>query len=64
MSEKMSIHEAAQRLGMSDQTLRLFIQNGLFPFGVAASRNGGRKTYYVNRTQLEHYLAGGETNGV
>lgn len=53
----VSIHEAAQLLGMSDQTLRLFLQNGKFPFG-SANKNGDRWCYSINRKRLEIYLEG------
>lgn len=55
----ISVHEAAQLLGMSDQTLRLFLQNGKFSFGTA-NKNGQRWYYHINRKRLELYLEGRE----
>lgn len=56
-TNRISIHDAAQMLGMSDQTLRLFIQNGKFPFATA-NKTGGRWCYVINRQRLEIYLEG------
>ena len=51
--------EAAKKLGMNTQTLRLALQQGLFPFGVAVKTSENRYTYYINETRLQHYLEGG-----
>lgn len=50
--------EAASKLGMSTQTLRLALQQRLFPFGEAILTSEKRYTYYINEERLEKYLRG------
>lgn len=54
----MLVSEAAKRLGMNTQTLRLALQQGRFNFGVAIKTSEKRWTYYVNANRLEKYLEG------
>lgn len=54
----MLVSEAAKRLGMSTQTLRLALRQGLFDFGTAVKTSDNRWTYYINPTRLERYLEG------
>ena len=54
----MRVDEAAKLLGMNTQTLRLALQQGLFPFGNAVHTSEKRYTYYINPTRLERYLKG------
>ena len=54
----MLVSEAATMLGMNTQTLRLALQQQLFPFGVAVKTSENRYTYYINRKRLERYLEG------
>ena len=56
--------EAAEKLGMSTQTLRIGLQQGLFPFGEAIKTTSAenskcgkdRWTYYINEERLNKYL--------
>ena len=52
----MLVEQAAKKLGMSTQTLRLALRQGLFPFGVAVKTSENRWTYYINSARLERYL--------
>jgi hypothetical protein len=60
------VSEAAKKLKMSPQTLRVALQEGKFPFGEAIvtttaenSKVGKpRYTYYINEERLERYLRG------
>lgn len=54
----MLVEEAAKRLEMNPQTLRLALQQGLFPFGVAVKTSENRYTYKIFATRLELYLKG------
>ena len=62
----MTPSDAAKKLGMSTQTLRLGLRKGIFPFGKAFitteakdSKTGKpRWTYYINEERLEKYLKG------
>lgn len=55
---RLLVSEAAVQLGMNTQTLRLALQQQLFPFGVAVKTSENRFTYYINEKQLENYLKG------
>jgi hypothetical protein len=52
------VSEAAQQLGMSTQTLRLGLQQQLFPFGEAIRTSEKRYTYHINPKALDRYLEG------
>ena len=54
----MLVSEAAKKLGMNTQTLRLALQQGLFPFGVAVKTSENRYTYKIFENRLEKYLKG------
>lgn len=54
----MLVSDAAKQLGMSTQTLRLALQQNLFPFGTAIRTSENRYTYYINPKILDKYLGG------
>lgn len=54
----MLVSEAAKKLDMNPQTLRLALQQGLFPFGVAVKTSENRYTYKIFTNRLEKYLEG------
>lgn len=54
----MLVSEAAKKLGMNTQTLRLALRQGKFPFGEAVKTSENRYVYYINETRLEKYLKG------
>lgn len=59
----MTTKQAATRLGISPQALRVWIEqkNGSHPFGeVIREKSGkyGRNTYFINEQRLESYLQG------
>ena len=55
IKSRVSIKEASKRLGLPEQTLRIFIRNGRF--AEATKINESKHwTYYINRTRLENYL--------
>lgn len=58
----MLVEDAAKKLEMNPQTLRLALQQGLFPFGVAVKTSENRYTYKIFETRLELYLEGGCNN--
>lgn len=57
----MLVEEAAKRLEMNPQTLRLALQQGLFPFGVAVKTSENRYTYKIFTNRLEKYLEGSDS---
>lgn len=54
----MLVEEAAKKLGMNPQTLRMALQQNKFDFGVAVKTSENRWTYYINKRKLETYLNG------
>ena len=58
IKSRVSIKEASKKLGLSEQTLRVFIRNGRFKeFAEATKINDSKHwTYYINRARLENYL--------
>ena len=58
----MLVSEAAKKLDMNPQTLRLALQQGLFPFGVAVKTSKNRYTYKIFTNRLEKYLEGVDYN--
>lgn len=54
----MLVSEAAKEIGMSTQTLRLGLQQRLFPFGEAIQTSEKRYTYHINPQLLKRYLEG------
>lgn len=54
----MLVEEAAKALEMSPQTLRLALQQGLLPFGIAVKTSPNRYTYKIFPERLDKYLKG------
>ena len=54
----MLVSEAAKKLGLNTQTLRLALQQDKFPFGKAIKTSPNRYTYWINEVRLEKYLRG------
>ena len=54
----MLVSEAAKKLQMNVQTLRLGLQQQLFPFGEAIKTSKNRWAYHINEKALERYLNG------
>ena len=58
----MTIPEAAKKLNLSEQLLRVWIQNTPnHPFGTVV-RDGTRKTYYINAERLKAWIEGSTNN--
>lgn len=53
----ITIAYAAKQLGIPAQTLRIALQQGLYPFGVAI-RMSGRYTYQITPSLFEQYIGG------
>jgi len=55
---RVAIKEASKKLGLPEQTLRVFIRNGRFKeFAEATKINNSKHwTYYINRARFENYL--------
>jgi hypothetical protein len=48
----MSVKEAARIIGCSEQTIRVGIQQGVFPWGQAI-KSSSKYTYVINRKEFE-----------
>jgi len=55
---KILVSEAAKKMGLSTQTLRVALQNNVFPFGKAILTSPNRYTYYINEERFNKYLKG------
>ncbi len=56
--ERLSVIEAAERMGVSDQFLRIALQQEKFPFGTAIKLSSCRYTYYINPAAFEKFMNG------
>lgn len=56
MNSKLTVKEAAALMGVTPQFLRLGLQQGRLPFGVAVKFK--RWSYYINPAKFYEYLAG------
>jgi len=54
MKQNISIKEAAARLGKSEQFIRIGLQQGVLPIGVAVKMSS-RWTYHISPKKLEEY---------
>lgn len=55
----MSVAMAAVRLGVSEQYVRIALQRGMYPFGVALRKEDGKKySYQISPERFEAYLRG------
>ena len=58
MRGRISVDEAARRMGVTPQFLRMALRANRLPFGTAIQMPGGRWSYYINATRFERYLTG------
>ncbi len=54
---KITVEEAAKRMGVTPMFLRLSLRAGEFPFGHAVKFEKNW-SYYINRNRFEKWLAG------
>ena len=54
----MLVSEAAKEIGINVQTLRLGLQQRLFPFGEAILTSENRYSYHINPSLLKRYKEG------
>ncbi|MEH2938838.1 helix-turn-helix domain-containing protein [Lawsonibacter sp. JLR.KK007] len=60
MSEKITVKQAAEQLGKTEQFIRMGLQRGILPFGYAFVGSGKRWNYYINEADLKKYIEGGK----
>ena len=56
----MTVKEASEKLEVSVQTMRIFLQNDRFGFCVKGT--GDKNIYFVNEKEVNNFV-GGKTNG-
>ena len=54
--QKISIEEAARRLGKSKQFVRVSLQSGAAPFGFATKGSGSTYDYHISPKLLDAYI--------
>lgn len=54
-TKSLSIHEAAEIMGKSDQFVRIGLQRGILPFG-SAVKLSTRWTYYISPSRFYEYV--------
>lgn len=52
---RLSVKEAAERMGVSQQFIRLGLQREQLPFGVAIKLSS-KWTYYINPARFDEYM--------
>ena len=57
MSDRLTIKEAARRMGKSEQFVRFGLRNGRLPFGTAVKMSQ-RWTYYISKERFEEFIGG------
>ena len=55
-NQRISIEEAARRLGKSQQFVRISLQNGVAPFGFATKGTGSTYDYHISPKLLDEYI--------
>lgn len=57
--EKIRVKDVAEMLGTTEMTIRLGLQQGMFPFGVAYKTKDSNKnyTYVIFPAKVKEYLA-------
>ena len=62
---RVKVKDAAERLGIPEQSLRLWVAQGTCTFGnvlIEMKSRRGRRTYYINGERLDRYLKGESIN--
>lgn len=55
MDNKITIAEAAELMDVSQQFVRVGLQQGVLPFGYAVKISSGRYTYFISRQKFAEY---------
>lgn len=57
---RITVKEAAKRMGATEQLVRVGLQQGLFPFG-SAIKTSTQYTYYITSEALDEFMKRGKT---
>lgn len=56
--KNVSVADAAKMLGKSKEFVRVALQRGIAPFGMAVKISGNKYTYHISPRKLEQYIKG------
>ena len=56
MSENVKIKEVARRIGKSEQFVRIGLQRGILPIGIAIQISDKKYTYHISPKLLTEYI--------
>lgn len=56
MTQKVTVAEAARRMGKAPQFIRLCMQRGLLPIGTATKTGNKNWNYYISPKLLDEYI--------
>lgn len=62
MAQKVTVLEAARRMGKAPQFVRLCMQRGLLPIGTATKTGSKNWNYYISPKLLDDYIGKDEAN--
>lgn len=54
----MTIPQAAEKLNLSPQLLRIWIQKGTCPFGYVVNESKQHRAYYINEERMKLWIEG------
>lgn len=55
--KKITVKEAARRMGMAEQFIRVGLQRGILKFGYAVQQQeGGEYSYHISPKKFEEYI--------
>lgn len=55
MDNNITIKEASELMGVSQQFVRVGLQTGVLPFGYAVKISKGRYTYFISKPKFAEY---------
>lgn len=54
--QKVTVNEAARRMGKAPQFIRICLQQGLLPIGIATKTGKKNYNYYISPKLLDEYI--------
>nr|WP_302597642.1 hypothetical protein [uncultured Cellulosilyticum sp.] len=62
MAKKITVAEAAKRMGKAPQFVRICLQRGLLPIGIATKTGKKNWNYYISPKLLDEYVGKDDKN--
>ncbi|MBU5302834.1 hypothetical protein [Eubacterium callanderi] len=64
VKRKITVKEAAQRMGVAEQFIRVGLQRGILKFGYAVQqKENGEYSYHISPKKFEEYMGKEENEG-